>query len=332
MKTSAAILQEMMVKLGQVPQYECIAQTGPPHQPVFEYCCIANGQTVTVRAKSKKEAKQKAASIMLTKLAACGLQVPSTEQTVTIPFPASSLLHDSAEPKDYGKDLPDQCRCDNSSKIQDSEPSYVSCLNEFQVEHGLPAVDYKVTAVSGPPHLRQFTISVSLSGHERQATSSTKKLARQLAAKQLYTFLKHNLSKVTESQQKLPTTDALEKAIVDHMKALQIQPRIFAVKKNTMVGQPCIDPLKQSLALSTLEGYCDREPHSALAAVTRVLGLSVQLHSLPSCSGALTVLELSPISPPIAVAARNMPAAVVTALRYLRNALEMQTSYAPKIK
>ncbi|CAH2218298.1 jg4243, partial [Pararge aegeria aegeria] len=65
MKTAVTVLQEMMIKMNEVPKYECIAQSGPQHQATFEYRVSAQGVAVTGQARSKKEAKQEAARRML---------------------------------------------------------------------------------------------------------------------------------------------------------------------------------------------------------------------------------------------------------------------------
>ncbi|KAI8440640.1 hypothetical protein MSG28_001851 [Choristoneura fumiferana] len=76
MKTAITVLQELMVKYTENPSYECIAQSGPQHLATFEYRCSARGHVVTATARSKKEAKQEAARLMLQKLAGAGLPVP----------------------------------------------------------------------------------------------------------------------------------------------------------------------------------------------------------------------------------------------------------------
>lgn len=76
--------------------------------------------------------------------------------------------------------------------------SYVALLSELCEEYRLPAAEYELTADTGPPHARHFTVSARLGLHERRATSTTKKSARQLAAEQLYTYLKQNLSRLTK--------------------------------------------------------------------------------------------------------------------------------------
>lgn len=75
--------------------------------------------------------------------------------------------------------------------------SYVALLKELCEEYRLPAVTYELVGDTGPPHLRHFTVRARIGQHERVATSTTKKAARQLAAEELYSYLRENLARVT---------------------------------------------------------------------------------------------------------------------------------------
>lgn len=75
--------------------------------------------------------------------------------------------------------------------------SYVALLKELCEEYRLGEPDYELVGDTGPPHQRHFTMRASLGLHERHATSTTKKAARQLAAEQLYTYLRENLARLT---------------------------------------------------------------------------------------------------------------------------------------
>lgn len=75
--------------------------------------------------------------------------------------------------------------------------SYVALLKELCEEYHLPGVEYELVSDTGPAHMRQFAVRASLGQHSRLATSTTKKAARQLAAQQLYSYLRDNLSRLT---------------------------------------------------------------------------------------------------------------------------------------
>lgn len=76
--------------------------------------------------------------------------------------------------------------------------SYVALLRELCEEYRLGTVQYELVGDTGPPHLRHFTIRATLGHHERLATSTTKKAARQVAAETLYTYLRESLARVTK--------------------------------------------------------------------------------------------------------------------------------------
>lgn len=76
--------------------------------------------------------------------------------------------------------------------------SYVALLKDLCEEYRLPAVDYELVGDTGPPHCRRFTVRARVCSHERLATTTTKKAARQMAAEQLYTYLRENLARVTK--------------------------------------------------------------------------------------------------------------------------------------
>ncbi|CAG5005997.1 unnamed protein product [Parnassius apollo] len=307
MKTAVTVLQEMMIKMNKVPEYECIAQAGPQHQAMFEYRCKANGVTVTAIARSKKEAKQEAARIMLLQLDKCGLPVPP-------PF-----CHGGAPSQTLGPST--STSSDQASSIGPlSSRSYVALLNELCEEYHLPAVEYELTADTGPPHARHFTISARMGMYERHATSTTKKAARQLAAEQLYTYLKGNLSRVTKD---FVEDDALVRA---HEKAMDryVEARedlAWRPNLGQKIADYHLDSEKHARALEALEACRELEAERALAAVVGALGLSVECYELGGDRGPLSVLCLTPTAPAVTLAARDPSTAAATALRYLRRSL-----------
>ncbi|XP_068627597.1 protein Loquacious-like isoform X2 [Battus philenor] len=204
--------------------------------------------------------------------------------------------------------------------------SYVALLHELCEEYRLPGVQYELTADTGPPHARHFTVSARLGMHERRATSTTKKAARQLAAEQLYTYLKENLSRVTKD---FVEDEALARA---HAKAME---RYVELRDETVwrphLGQKVadyhlglraqLDEEKLSVALSALEALGEREPEHAVATAAAALGLSVEWRALPAAHGELAVLELAATAPPLGFAGRDRRSAACAALRHMRRAL-----------
>ncbi|VVD03784.1 unnamed protein product [Leptidea sinapis] len=189
-KTAATVLQELMTKSGKIPEYECVAKSGPQHSVKFEYRCIANGVIVKAKGKTKKLAKQEVARKMLNNLFLQGMPVPHPYARPPSPDPPSPPS--PASPS--AKALPSAGVASASVEVN----SYVALLKELCIEYNLGTVEYDLVGDAGPPHQRWFTIKAQLGPHVRLASSNTKKQARQSAAEQLYTYLRENLARLTK--------------------------------------------------------------------------------------------------------------------------------------
>ncbi|KPJ16254.1 Interferon-inducible double stranded RNA-dependent protein kinase activator A-like A [Papilio machaon] len=314
MKTAVTVLQEMMIKLGLCPEYECIAQSGPQHLATFEYRCSAHGHTVTATARSKKEAKQEAARLLLLRLAEHGLPVPAPFCRSTAPPPTGMAAVGAVSEAAGGT----------------AARSYVALLSELCEEYRLPAPQYELTADTGPPHARHFTMSARLGLHERRATSTTKKSARQLAAEQLYTYLRENLSRLTKDFiEEEALARAHERAMeryVERREELGWRPHLGQRIADYHLGLLThVEAGKREAALAVLEAAeaaeAGGERVEALREVARELGLGLELHQLPAEGGQLALVSLAPTAPPLALAGAEPEAAAAAALRYLRRAL-----------
>ncbi|XP_045459521.1 uncharacterized protein LOC123670056 [Melitaea cinxia] len=343
MKTAVTVLQELMIKNGQLPQYECISQSGPQHQVTFEYRCTAQGIMVTGQARSKKEAKQEAARRMLTRLHTLGTLVPPPFATPPSPPPPSPPLPGPAPALDAR--------------------SYVALLKELCEEYRLGAPAYELVGDTGPPHARRFTVRARLRLHERVATATTKKAARQLVAQSLYTYLRENLARLTkdfveeEALARAHEKRAQEKraaagaggagaggagagaagsgAGADTAEALR---RYAELSESTPwrhdLGQRVadyhlgllthIDEELRALGAQALTATERESPERALQAVSAALGLRVERPAL--CGAA--VVRLVPTAPLLAFAGRDPDAAAAAALRHLRRALRLHSAGA----
>lgn len=305
MKTAVTVLQEMMVKMGQTPEYECIAQSGPQHQAMFDYRCVACGVVVTATARSKKEAKQEVARLMLQQLSRRGHAVPPPYASSAAP-----LIHDTTSGGTSG-----------SGDVR----SYVALLKELCEEYRLPAVTYELVGDTGPPHLRHFTVRARIGQHERVATSTTKKAARQLAAEELYSYLRENLARVTRD---FNEEDALVRA---HEKAMERYVEGDDHTRRPDLGQRIadyhlalitrIDEDTRAQALAALETVHELATDCALAAVAAALRLRLEPAVLPPFSA----VTLSGAGPDLAFAGATPQAAAADALDYLRRALQLTT-------
>ncbi|CAB3221777.1 unnamed protein product [Arctia plantaginis] len=300
----------MMIKMGNMPEYECVSQSGPQHQALFEYRCLACGEVVTAAARSKKEAKQEVARVMLHRLASKGHSVPAP---FGLAVPATSF-HEAGVTVGSPADT----------------RSYVALLKELCEEYHLAGVQYELVGDTGPPHLRHFTMRARLGQHERLATSTTKKAARQLAAEKLYTYLRENLARVTKD---FNEDEALARA---HDKAMErYQDPCDEYPRRPDLGQKIadyhlglasrLDPETKEAAVALLERERAREPHSPeriVAALSEALHLELSYGELARATGAeLAVLQLAGTAPDLAFAGDDRAAAAAEALDYVHYAL-----------
>ncbi|XP_049888187.1 uncharacterized protein LOC126382390 isoform X2 [Pectinophora gossypiella] len=315
MKTAVTVLQEMMVKLGQTPEYECISQTGPQHLAMFEYRCMARGVVVTAEARSKKDAKQEAARRMLQALAARGEPVP----------PPYGLLH---PPSSSYPTMPGVGSATATPAM--GSHSFVALLKDLCEEYRLPGVEYELVSDMGPPHYRLFTIRARVGAHERFATSTTKKAARQQAAEQLYTYMRENLARLTkdfvEEEALVRAHERAMERYVEVREEVSWRPHLGQRVADYHLGlRTHIDPDKCELAqaaLAELDNSEDKaKPEDVLQAAVAALGLTLTCTSPESESGALCLLELAPTSPALTFAGCTPRVATLSALQYLRLAL-----------
>ncbi|XP_069355254.1 protein Loquacious-like isoform X2 [Maniola hyperantus] len=327
MKTAVTVLQEMMVKMNQVPEYECISQSGPQHQATFEYRCVAQGVAVTGVARSKKEAKQEAARRMLLTLHARGLPVPPPYAAPRSPEPP--------EPSDNPALEAGAGHAGAGAGALDTR-SYVAVLRELCEEYRLGEPAYELVGDTGPPHLRHFTVRAALGLHSRTATATTKKQARQLAAEQLYSYLRENLARLTKD---FVEEEALQRA--QEKSASRARADAALARLDAGAGAdaaPARRDLGQRVAMFHHgEETCRRglealeldagpeEPDEALQRVCDELGLRIERLSL---GPKVSVVRLAPTDPSLTFGGMTPRAAAAAALRYLRRMLPEQPDAA----
>ncbi|XP_061378825.1 RISC-loading complex subunit TARBP2-like isoform X2 [Danaus plexippus] len=338
MKTAVTVLQELMLKLGLVPEYECVSQSGPQHQAMFEYRCTVYGCDASGLARSKKEAKQEAARYMLQKLFARGLNVPAPYATM----PCEQERPSSPPSPNNNPALePGPSAATGRSTLPLDTRSYVALLKELSEQYHLGEPQYELVSDTGPAHHRHFSIRVSLGLHSRQCTSTTKKAARQLAAEQLYTYLRDNLSRLTgDFVEEEALARALEKSLKKKEAAAGSETPNKGCNMDTAMNRfaelhemagHCLDlgqriseyhndeskRLSGQEALNAKGSAVDTE--QVLESVCSALGLRVE--GGVSCGETLSVLRLVPTAPPLAFAGEDNKEAAAAALRYLRRNL-----------
>ncbi|XP_048481179.1 RISC-loading complex subunit TARBP2 isoform X2 [Plutella xylostella] len=308
MKTPVTLLQELMVRLGETPVYDCVAQMGPAHSSLFEYRCSAHGASATAVARSKREAKQEAARGVLARLAAAGVAVPGAP-----PAPAAAPAPAPAPPP----------------------RTHVALLKELCEEYRLAAPDYELVSDTGPAHLRHFTMRARVGRLARAATATTKKQARQLAAEALYSYLRDHSARLTSD---FVEEEALARA---HEKAMERYQEAAAAWRPDL-GQRVADypaglathaePEQQAAARAVLAeragaaaGEGDEE---RLARAVDALGLALEWDTLHTHSDqVLHVVSTSRGAPPLAQWGASRAGAAARLLDTLQLALRPRPAH-----
>ncbi|XP_066590414.1 protein Loquacious-like [Prorops nasuta] len=170
-KTPVSILQEMMVKKGDTPNYELIHDGGGTHDNTFTFKVMCDNLSATGTGRCKRDAKQEAAKAMLAAISAQQniLRLPATpsESPITPPSP---------EPKS------------SLSKVSGNPPflNAIGALKDLCVRNNLKEPEYQLTSEIGPPHAKVFSIDCLVSTFKEEGVAHTKKLAKQKAAGKMY--------------------------------------------------------------------------------------------------------------------------------------------------
>lgn len=165
-KTPVMVLQELSTKLGiSPPVYELITELTKQgtHKNEFFYEVQAFQRIARGTGSSKQIAKHDAAKRMLQQL-----------QDANIYHPAENPVHGF---------VPGSAKL-NNQPIKTSV-NCIGTLCELCEENDIPQPQFEEILDVGPPHCRQFTYDCIVNSIRTRATASTKKQARQLAAKDM---------------------------------------------------------------------------------------------------------------------------------------------------
>lgn len=157
-KTPVSVLQELLSRRGTIPKYELVQVEGAIHEPTFRYRVTVGDSVAMGTGRSKKEAKHSAAKSIL------------------------DCLTGNAD----GTVLP-------NPPIQDPKSSVgnpIGLLQELCMSRRWPPPAYKTEFEEGLPHERQFTISCVVFKHKETGTGKSKKIAKRLAAQNMWHRLK----------------------------------------------------------------------------------------------------------------------------------------------
>ncbi|CAH1714627.1 unnamed protein product [Aphis gossypii] len=174
-KTSVTLLQDILNKQGvRTVQYELLQIEGAVSAPSFQYR-VTDGRFVAYgQGKSKKEAKQHAAKALLRIILKEFPELCSDPLFVS-QIDVTSDLNDTFETMNFG---------DND------ERNPIGMLQELCTSLHLPPPVYITECEDGLPHQRLFTVSCNVSDYKETGIGKSKKIAKRLAANNLYLMLK----------------------------------------------------------------------------------------------------------------------------------------------
>ncbi|CAI6366754.1 unnamed protein product [Macrosiphum euphorbiae] len=174
-KTSVTLLQDVLNKQGvRTVQYELLQIEGAVSAPSFQYR-VTDGRFVAYgQGKSKKEAKQNAAKALL--------------RIIHKEFPelCSDPLFESQI--DFTSDVNETFETMNFGDNDERNP--IGMLQELCTSLHLPPPVYITECEDGLPHQRLFTVSCNVSEYKETGVGKSKKIAKRLAANNLYLMLK----------------------------------------------------------------------------------------------------------------------------------------------
>ncbi|CAG9759471.1 unnamed protein product [Ceutorhynchus assimilis] len=178
-KTPVMVLQELAMHKGfGTPDYEIIFAAAGSHQNRFDYRVTVAGIQASGSGSSKQISKHQAAHNALMRLKELGIYVPAENPVASFKVP----LRDEGSP---------------------FEPA-LNCIVELgyiTTENKLPCAEFVEISSVGPPHKREFTFDCKMASLTTTATASTKKMAKQIAAKEMIEKLKELLPQLVEQQQ-----------------------------------------------------------------------------------------------------------------------------------
>lgn len=147
------VLQELAVaKEWILPEYTIIHAKEGTHDNIFHHQVVLNGEVAIGVGRSKKEAKHRAASLLLDKL--------------------SEVVDGN---------LPQASTPERKLKLVNA----VGNLGDICLENKIPMPIFTQISDVGPPHCREFTYECQVAALVTRATSSTKKQAKHWAAKEM---------------------------------------------------------------------------------------------------------------------------------------------------
>lgn len=189
-KTPAMVLQELCVKKHFAsPNYEVIdAETGS-HINRFDYQVTVANVTGMGTGSSKQISKHEAALDALKQLQELGIydpkELPVQEFKPVLPHNKTSPTSVPSSDSPY-KSSPNAIGILIKNIIYDLYNCFIlGPLKELCFEYKIPEPIFIMINEDGPPHSKEFTYECCVASLKTVYTSSTKKLAKQYAAKEM---------------------------------------------------------------------------------------------------------------------------------------------------
>ncbi|XP_015186142.1 PREDICTED: uncharacterized protein LOC107071561 isoform X2 [Polistes dominula] len=173
-KTPISILQEFGMKQGYLPEYTLLSERIVNHLSVFNYQ-VKYKDLLALDIVSMEENICQTKQIIPLKE-----NLPQTKQII----PLEENISKTKQILQYEEISSKLDSWKVNSKPEDTT-NYIGKLQEYCLINNLIHPEYVVNDVSGKPHLQKFTMACKLGAIVEEATSTTKKQAKQLAAKQL---------------------------------------------------------------------------------------------------------------------------------------------------
>ncbi|KAE8574066.1 protein Loquacious [Halyomorpha halys] len=278
LKTPVSLLQEHLVKEGILPTYQLIHCGTGTHQPYFEYEVKARNISAVGKGRSKKEAKQEAAKLLLCQL-----------EGETIWKEETPLI---------------------SPHIPSVKGNLIGALQEYCIQHSIPYPQYEFVSDEGNLTAHIFVKRCTVLSYTTEGKASTKQQAKHLAAKAMLSKL-HNveekvidmsLSKIEEKKEL--TLKAYNKTMEAFQKNLHERQDRTLASTNTMKNllnfadyfRNKIGP--RSTALNSLKNMDDellenhKDPRGLLSLIMEELGYKFKYEFLNSKSSDMFLCNL----------------------------------------
>ncbi|KAF6727138.1 Interferon-inducible double-stranded RNA-dependent protein kinase A-like protein A [Oryzias melastigma] len=219
-KTPIQILHEYGIKSGNLPVYMLEKAEGQDHQPSFVFSVTVGEVTCVGQGTTKKAAKHQAAegalNILYTDAGAGNV----------------ALMGQSNEA---------------AAETNNHLPNSVGLLQELALQRGWRLPEYTVLRETGPPHIREFTVTCRLESLTEKATGSSKKAAKKAAAEKMMAKLQSlsGCSEITWNPKPNVRFDAIRSSTAEKINLLRRNP----------LSIPNMDYIQLMLELSKEQGF-----------------------------------------------------------------------------